>query len=219
MVSVCVCARLCVVYIKTCVTVNKTMGLKHTVYSGLKVSNNHWTTIPTIHLCLDYNFISHCPLKPWLQEPQYHFMWTSTPYDPSTWTTTSTTPFCLDYNIQNHFLSGLDYPKSPLSGLQLPQLPSVWTTTPTVYPYLEGIHTETWLKRHSIQSSPSPTSVQPETAVGHSVFTRLTDSIDLQDKSRFHVGSAGTDQNSQENRWHQKIHSDTKNLIHQNRNW
>ena len=36
-VSVSVC--LCVVYIQTCVTVNKTMGLKHTVYSGLKVSN------------------------------------------------------------------------------------------------------------------------------------------------------------------------------------
>lgn len=35
MMCVCVCVR--VVYIKTCVTVNKMMGLKHTVYSGLKV--------------------------------------------------------------------------------------------------------------------------------------------------------------------------------------
>lgn len=60
MVSVCV--RLCVVYIKTCVTVNKTMGLKHTVYSGLKVSNNYWTTSPIFHLCLDYN--THNPLLP-----------------------------------------------------------------------------------------------------------------------------------------------------------
>lgn len=59
MVSVCVC----VVYIKTCVTVNKTMGLKHTVYSGLIKQpldyNIHNPSLPGPHLpdppYLDYN--------------------------------------------------------------------------------------------------------------------------------------------------------------------
>lgn len=77
MVCVRECVRaLCVVYIKACVTVNKTMGLKHTVYSGLKVStttglqhpqsSSAWTTTLTmaplyLDLCEFFSFGLHYP--------------------------------------------------------------------------------------------------------------------------------------------------------------